>query len=89
MKKHGFKRTEVEHHADRSHTVHHLHSDGPQKDVKHAAMDLDSLHDSLQDHLNPPEPPTAPAAPLAAASTAPAGPAAMPAPLMPGGLAGA
>lgn len=51
---HGFTHTNIEHHADGSHTVHHLHSDGDHKHVKHAAMNLDHVHDSLQDHLGAP-----------------------------------
>jgi hypothetical protein len=86
MKKHKFTHTNVEHHADRSHTVHHVHADGPHKDVKHAAMDLDGVHDSMQDHLNPPEPPTAAAVPSPMSAGAPAGTPAPPA--MPGGPIG-
>lgn len=82
---HGFKRMEVENHADGSHTVHHIHEDGPHKDVKHAVADLDAMHDSIQDHLgtpNPgeaeaqagPAPVAAPGAPAAAPTPAPAGP---------------
>jgi hypothetical protein len=75
-KHHPFSHTHVEHHADSSHTVHHVHKDGPAHDVKHAAMDLDGLHDSMQDHLGSPNPGEAeadagqhgvPAAPAAAA----------------------
>jgi len=36
--------------------VHHEHEDGPDHDVKHAAMNLDHIHDSLQDHLGVPNP---------------------------------
>lgn len=53
---HGFTHTSVEHHADGSHTIHHKHSEGEHKDVKHAVADLDSLHDSMQDHLGTPNP---------------------------------
>jgi hypothetical protein len=51
---HGFTHTHVEHHPDGSHTVHHVHSEGTHKDVKHAAMNLDHVHDSLQEHLGEP-----------------------------------
>ena len=76
---HGFSHTHIEHHADNSHTIHHVHSDGAHKDVKHAVADLDSVHDSLQDHLGTPNPgeaqanagPAAPAAPAAPAMPMP------------------
>jgi hypothetical protein len=76
MAHHGFSHSHIEHHKDGSHTVHHVHSEGPHKDVKHAAMNLDHVHDSLQDHLGAPNPGEAqadagdhgvPAAPAAAA----------------------
>jgi hypothetical protein len=51
---HKFTHTHIEHHPDMSSTVHHVHKEGPHADVKHAAMDLDSVHDSLQDHLGAP-----------------------------------
>jgi hypothetical protein len=54
MKKHKFTHTHIEHHKDGSHTVHHVHEDGDKHDVKHAAMNLDHAHDSLQDHLGSP-----------------------------------
>jgi hypothetical protein len=76
MKKHGFTHTSVEHHADRSHTVHHSHGDGSSKDVKHAAGDLDAVHDSLQENLNPSTP--QPGSPAAAAPAAPEAGAAQP-----------
>lgn len=81
---HGFTHSHVENHADGSHTVHHVHEDGPHKDVKHAVSDLDSVHDSLQDHLGTPNPGEAQAqvgpaaAPAAMPAAAPAAPAAMP-----------
>lgn len=53
---HGFTHSHVEHHADGSHTIHHVHGEGPHKDVKHAAHTLDHLHDSMQDHLGTPNP---------------------------------
>ncbi len=82
---HGFSHTNIEHHADGSHTVHHVHSEGPDKDVKGAKAGLDEVHDSLQDHLgmpNPgeaeaqagPAPAAAPGAPAGAPMPAPAGP---------------
>ena len=51
MKKHKYHSTHIEHHRDGSHTVHHKHEDGEAHDSKHAAMGLDHLHDSIQDHL--------------------------------------
>jgi hypothetical protein len=50
-KKHSFSHTHIEHHKDGSATVHHVHKDGPDHDVKHAAASLDHIHDSMQDHL--------------------------------------
>jgi hypothetical protein len=55
-KKHKFSHTHIEHHHDGSHTVHHIHKDGPAHDKKHAAADLDAVHDSMQDHLGEPNP---------------------------------
>lgn len=55
-KKHGFHRTSIEHHRDASHTVHHQATEGPHKDVKHAAADLNAVHDSMQDNLGVPNP---------------------------------
>jgi hypothetical protein len=52
---HGFKETNIEHHPDGSMTVEHVHEDGEGKHVKHAVMDLDGLHDSLEQHLRTPE----------------------------------
>lgn len=51
----GFKETHVELHSDGSASIHHVHHDGPHKDVKHAVSDTDGLHDSLEDHLRIPE----------------------------------
>jgi hypothetical protein len=57
MKKHHkYTHTHVEHHSDGSATVHHVHVEGPHKDAKHAAADLDHVHDSMQDHLGTPNP---------------------------------
>ena len=53
---HGFKHTSIEHHHDGSATVHHQHEEGPEHDVKHAAADLDGVHDSMEDHLGQPNP---------------------------------
>ena len=53
---HGFKRTSVEHHTDGSHTVHHQHEDGASSDVKHAAANMDAVHDSMQNNLGTPNP---------------------------------
>jgi hypothetical protein len=51
---HGFTHSHHEHHADGSITVHHVHHEGPHKDVKHAVSDLDGAHDSMQEHLGMP-----------------------------------
>lgn len=53
--KHKFLRTTIEHHDDGSATVHHKHAEGGDKHVKHAVMDLDGIHDSLEEHLRDPE----------------------------------
>lgn len=53
-KKHKYSHTHIEHHKDGSHTVHHVHEEGPHGDMKHAVADLDSVHDSMQDHLGEP-----------------------------------
>ena len=50
MKRHGFSSTHIEHFDDGSSSIHHMHSD-PAKDVKHACMDLDDVHDSMQIRL--------------------------------------
>jgi hypothetical protein len=75
-KTHKFTHSHHEHHKDGSITVHHVHEDGPHKDVKHAAADLDAAHDSMQDHLGTPNPgepePVAPGAGAPAAAGAPA-----------------
>lgn len=52
--KHKYLRTTIEHHYDGSATVHHEHSDGTSH-VKHAVLDLDGVHDSLEDYLRDPE----------------------------------
>lgn len=74
MKKHKFTHTHVEHHKDGSHTVHHVHEDGPHKDVKGAAADHDAMMDHIMDHTsapNPGEPEMAVGAPPAAGAGAP------------------
>jgi hypothetical protein len=55
-KHHSFTHTHIEHHKDGSATVHHVHHEGPHKDVKHAVPSLDHIHDSLQNHLGSPNP---------------------------------
>ena len=76
---HGFSHTHIEHHGDSSATVHHVHHEGPHKDIKHAVANLDGIHDSMQDHLGTPNPGEAeanagPAAPAAAAPGTPGAP---------------
>ena len=53
-KHHKFSHTHMEHHKDGSHTIHHQREDGADKDVKHAAADLNAAHDSVEDHLGAP-----------------------------------
>lgn len=82
---HGFTHTHVEHHADGSHTVHHVHEDGPHKDVKSAVGDHDGMMDSMMSNTSAPNPGEAEAnaGPTpAAAPGAPAGPVAPPSPMM-------
>ena len=50
---HGFTHTHVDLHDDGSATIHHTHADGPMHDIHHAVADLDGVHDSMQEHLNP------------------------------------
>jgi hypothetical protein len=52
--KHRFLNTHIEHHDDGSHTIRHEHEDG-KSHVKHAAADLDEVHDSLEENLRDPE----------------------------------
>lgn len=55
MKKHHkFTHTHVEHHNDGSHTVHHVHEEGPHKDVKSAAANHDAMIDHIMDHTSAP-----------------------------------
>jgi hypothetical protein len=79
---HGYTHTHVEHHADGSHTVHHVHEDGPHKDVKGAVADHDGLMDHMMDHtsMSNPGEPAAQAGPVAPAPApaAPGTPAGMP-----------
>jgi hypothetical protein len=80
-KKHKFTHTHIEHHEDGSHTVHHVHKDGPEHDVKGAVADHDGLMDHMMDHtsaMNPGEA-EANAGPAGGAAPAPAMGAAAPA----------
>lgn len=52
-KKHGFTHTHIDLHDDGSASIHHVHQDGPDKDMKHAVPDLDGVHECLEDHCNP------------------------------------
>jgi hypothetical protein len=57
MKKHHkFSHSHLEHHKDGSITLHHVHEEGPHKDVKHAAADHDGAMDSMMDHTSAPNP---------------------------------
>lgn len=53
--KHKFSHTHIDLHDDGSATIHHVHSEGPHKDVTHAVADIDGIHDSMQNYLNPNE----------------------------------
>ena len=53
MKKHGFTHTHIDLHDDGSASIHHVHKDGPEHDMKHAVADIDGIHDCLEDHCNP------------------------------------
>ena len=55
-KHHKYTHTHVEHHEDGSHTVHHVHSDGPHKDSKYAAAGHDEMIDGIMDHTSAPNP---------------------------------
>ena len=87
---HGYTATHIEHHADGSHTVHHVHEDGPHKDVRSAVADHDGLMDHIMDHTSQPNPGEAEAQAGPVPAAAPAGPvpAAAPAGPVPGGPAG-
>lgn len=60
MRKHNFSHTVVEHHADGSHTIHHINAkhghvhDVPLRDgdVRGAAGDHDSMMDHMMDHTS-------------------------------------
>lgn len=53
MKKHPYSHTHIEHHADGSHTVHHVHESGDaKKDVKAGVGDHDGLIDHIIDHTS-------------------------------------
>lgn len=76
---HGHTHTHVEHHADGSHTVHHVHEDGPAHDKKYAAADHDGMIDGMMDHTSMPNPgeAEAQAGPQGAAPAGPVAPAAV------------
>jgi hypothetical protein len=48
--RHGFHKTEIEHHHDGSHTIHHHHVD-PEQSIHHAVPDHDAMMDSMQKNL--------------------------------------
>jgi Recombination endonuclease VII len=84
MKKHKYSHSHIEHHKDGSHTVHHVHEDGPHKDHKSAVGSHDELMDNMMDHTSTPNPgessepmqgaaPAAAAAPPGVAGAPPAG----------------
>lgn len=49
--KHGFHKTEIEHHPDGSHTVRHLSQAGGDGDTSYAAADLDGVKAGMDEHL--------------------------------------
>ena len=53
-KHHPFTHSHVEWHDDNSATVHHVHRDGPHKDVKGAAASHDDAMDHIMDHTSEP-----------------------------------
>jgi hypothetical protein len=53
-KKHPYKSTHIEHHADGSHTVHHHHESDSSKDVKGAVANHDGMMDHIMDHTSEP-----------------------------------
>jgi hypothetical protein len=79
MPKHKFTHTHIEHHPDGSKTIHHVHKDGPQHDVKHAVPNMDGVHDSLEEHMGEPNKGEAEAMAQPAAPAAPIAPPAVPA----------
>lgn len=50
-RKHGISRTVIEHNHDGSHQISHDHIDPRRESMKHAAPDLESLHDKLEEIL--------------------------------------
>jgi hypothetical protein len=56
MKKHKFTHSHIEHHKDGTHTVHHVHEEGPHKDVKGAAHNHDAMMDHMMEHTSAPNP---------------------------------
>ena len=50
---HGYTDLHIDHHDDGTHTLHYHHEDGSKK--SHAVMDLDGMHDSLEEHLRHPK----------------------------------
>lgn len=87
---HGFTSSHIEHYADGSHQVHHVHEDGPHKDVKHAVEGHDSMLDSMMQHTSQPNPgedmSAAPGAPAPGPVAAPAAPAPVAGPAGPMGV---
>jgi hypothetical protein len=55
-KKHKFHATHIQHHKDGSHTIHHMHEDGPEHDVKGAVADHDGMMDHMMEHTAAPNP---------------------------------
>lgn len=61
-KKRRYRRTEIDHHDNGSHTVRHIpHAeDGPDQtgklggDMTYAVKDMDELHDGMEEHLGDP-----------------------------------
>ncbi len=50
-RKHGIARTVIEHNHDGSHQIEHHHIDMRREPSKHGAMDMESLHDHLEEML--------------------------------------
>lgn len=62
-KKRRYRRTEIDHHDNGSHTVRHIphHEEGPDEatgkpggDMTYAVKDMDELHDGMEEHLGQP-----------------------------------
>lgn len=51
MRKHGIARTVIEHNHDGSHQIEHHHIDMRREPAKHGAMDLEALHDHMEEML--------------------------------------